>query len=68
MAVLRPMPEEAPVMTMVLPSRRLDIDEEAMLRRVCWMGLRAGFGVLIAESVRRNLVLCRRESIRDGFG
>jgi hypothetical protein len=30
-AVLRPMPEEAPVMRMVLPERRLDIDEDMVV-------------------------------------
>jgi len=68
MAVLLPIPEEAPVMTMVLPSRRLDIAEEAMVRSVWEIGLRTGLGVLRAVSVRRNLLLVRRACIRDGFG
>jgi len=31
MAVLRPIPEDAPVMRIVLPSRRFDITEELIL-------------------------------------
>jgi hypothetical protein len=54
------------VTAMVLPSRRLDI-AEAMVWIVCWTGLTVRWGKLIADSVRRNLLLVRRESIRDNF-
>jgi hypothetical protein len=65
--VLLPIPDEAPVMTIVLPSRRLDIAEDAIVRMMDLKGLRSGCEVLIAEIVRRNLLLLRRGSIGDGF-
>jgi hypothetical protein len=57
------MPEEAPVMTMVLPSRRLDMAEVAMLRMGLWRGLRGAQRLL---GVRRKWALVRRGRIR-GF-
>ncbi len=66
MAVERPMPDDAPVMTMVLPSRRLDIAEEAMLRILLWRRMKGWDGRENKLSVRRIWVLSLRGRIR-GF-
>ena len=55
-AVLLPMPEEAPVMTMVLPSRRLAIAAVAMVLRA-WKKNIGGTGRLSLWGWRRRLTV-----------
>jgi hypothetical protein len=64
MAVLLPIPDEAPVITIVFPSRRLLIAEDAMLRREGYASF-GGKGIL--RGAFEDLSMClavRREIIR----
>jgi hypothetical protein len=64
-----PMPDDAPVTTIVLPSRRLAIVAEAMVRRCLWTGLKDAERDGRLLNVRRNRALfCRGRIRRWVFG